>query len=101
MRCKVSNSFNQAVCAVEYLSADLEDSTEDPALQTRQAWLHPDQDLLDDQPAELPREDCEEGCSRYDSCVLWDSRGFTYWSNRKSEMLECFRYSQLSDSEST
>jgi hypothetical protein len=58
------------VCAVRYLFTDLKDSTRNPALQTEQAWLYSDQDLLDNQPAEFPREDYKEDCSRYNSCVL-------------------------------
>ena len=70
MRHKVSDSFNQAVCAARNLSVSLENSTEGPALQTRQAWLYSDQGLLSNQPAELLREGCEEDYSRYNSCIL-------------------------------
>jgi hypothetical protein len=70
MRHKASNSFNQAVCAVRYLSAGLEDSIENPALQTEQAWLYSDQNLLNNKSAELSRKDCEEDYSRYNSCIL-------------------------------
>ena len=58
------------MCAVRYLPAGLKDSTRNPTLQTGQVWLYSDQDLSGDQPAELPREDNREDCSRYNSCIL-------------------------------
>ena len=70
MRYKASNSFDQAVCAVRNLSASLENSTENSALQAEQAWLYLNQDLSDNQSAELPRKDYREDYSRYNSSIL-------------------------------